>query len=37
VNNQLPHAWEISIIWAGIAMAGGFIYFWRAEDRYGRG
>ena len=37
VKNQLPHAWAISIVWAGIAMVGGFYYFWRAEDRYGRG
>lgn len=37
VKNQLPHAWEISIIWAGISLVGGFLYFWRAEDRYGRG
>jgi teichoic acid transport system permease protein len=37
VKNQLPHAWAISIVWAGIAIVGGFIYFWRAEDRYGRG
>jgi teichoic acid transport system permease protein len=37
VKNQLPHAWAISIAWAGISLIGGFIYFWRAEDRYGRG
>jgi teichoic acid transport system permease protein len=37
VANQLPHAWAISIVWAGISIVGGFIYFWRAEDRYGRG
>jgi teichoic acid transport system permease protein len=36
-KNQLPHAWPIAIAWAVIALAGGFIYFWHAEDRYGRG
>jgi teichoic acid transport system permease protein len=36
-KNQLPNAWPIAIAWAVVALAGGFIYFWRAEDRYGRG
>jgi len=35
--NQLPHAWAIAIGWSVVALAGGFVYFWRAEDRYGRG
>jgi teichoic acid transport system permease protein len=35
--NQLPHAWPIAIGWSVVALAGGFVYFWRAEDRYGRG
>jgi teichoic acid transport system permease protein len=37
VKNQLPHAWAISIAWSFIALVAGFVYFWRAEDRYGRG
>jgi teichoic acid transport system permease protein len=36
-KNQLPHAWAIAIAWSVVALAGGFVYFWRAEDRYGRG
>jgi len=36
-KNQLPHAWAIAVGWSVVALAGGFIYFWRAEDRYGRG
>lgn len=36
-DNELPNAWPIAIGWAVVALVGGFIYFWRAEDRYGRG
>ena len=36
-KHALPNAWPIAIGWAVVAMVGGFIYFWRAEDRYGRG
>ena len=36
-QHQLPYAWPIAAGWAVIALVGGFIYFWRAEDRYGRG
>jgi teichoic acid transport system permease protein len=35
--NQLPHAWAIAVGWSVVALAGGFVYFWQAEDRYGRG
>jgi teichoic acid transport system permease protein len=35
---QLPsHVWAIAGGWALVAGAGGFVYFWRAEERYGRG
>jgi teichoic acid transport system permease protein len=27
----------IAIVWSVVALVGGFTYFWRAEDRYGRG
>jgi teichoic acid transport system permease protein len=36
-QNELPHAWTIAIVWSFVMLAGGFWYFWRAEDRYGRG
>jgi teichoic acid transport system permease protein len=36
-ENQLPNSWAIATGWAVVALVGGFIYFWRAEDRYGRG
>src|SRR3954452_12056800 len=35
--NQLPHAWTIAAVWSIVMLAAGFLYFWQAEDRYGRG
>ncbi|MGC5041195.1 MULTISPECIES: ABC transporter permease [unclassified Streptomyces] len=36
--SQLPaHVWAIAAGWALLAGAGGFIYFWKAEETYGRG
>jgi len=32
-----PHAWQWGIGWAVVAFVVGFVVFWRAEDRYGRG
>ncbi|MER5719980.1 ABC transporter permease [Streptomyces sp. NPDC002132] len=35
---QLPHhVWLIATGWALLAGVGGFIYFWKAEETYGRG
>jgi teichoic acid transport system permease protein len=37
-HSQLPHhAWPLAIGWALLAGVGGFIYFWKAEETYGRG
>jgi teichoic acid transport system permease protein len=36
--HQLPHhVWALATGWALLAGVGGFIYFWKAEERYGRG
>ncbi|HEY4570243.1 MAG TPA: ABC transporter permease [Kribbella sp.] len=35
--NQLPHAWTIAAVWSIVMLVAGFLYFWQAEDRYGRG
>jgi teichoic acid transport system permease protein len=36
--SQLPHhVWLIATGWALLAGVGGFIYFWKAEETYGRG
>ncbi|MFF9409953.1 ABC transporter permease [Streptomyces anandii] len=36
--HQLPHhVWAYALGWALLAGAGGFIYFWKAEETYGRG
>jgi teichoic acid transport system permease protein len=36
-KNELPHAWSIATGWAVLVLVGGFLFFWLAEDRYGRG
>jgi teichoic acid transport system permease protein len=30
-------AWPLAVAWAVVAFVGGFWYFWRAEEAYGRG
>ncbi|WP_067490959.1 ABC transporter permease [Actinomadura hibisca] len=32
-----PTLWLYALVWAVVAFAGGFWYFYRAEERYGRG
>ncbi|MFE7430585.1 ABC transporter permease [Streptomyces sp. NPDC057545] len=32
-----PHVWAIAAGWALVCGVGGFLYFWQAEERYGRG
>jgi teichoic acid transport system permease protein len=32
-----PHVWAIAVFWALFAGVGGFVYFWKAEEQYGRG
>ncbi|MEU8362890.1 ABC transporter permease [Nonomuraea sp. NPDC048882] len=32
-----PLVWLSCLVWAFVALVAGFWYFWRAEDRYGRG
>ncbi|MFF9087842.1 ABC transporter permease [Streptomyces sp. NPDC014991] len=36
-SNLPPHVWAIALFWALAVFAGGFVYFWKAEERYGRG
>ncbi|MZE79828.1 ABC transporter permease [Streptomyces xinghaiensis] len=37
-SENLPsHVWALALGWALLAGIGGFIYFWKAEERYGRG
>ncbi|MDN0197198.1 ABC transporter permease [Streptomyces sp. S.PNR 29] len=37
-SSQLPpHVWAAAVGWAVLAGVGGFIYFWKAEETYGRG
>ncbi|MFC4609355.1 ABC transporter permease [Streptomyces maoxianensis] len=32
-----PHVWALALFWALLFGAGGFVYFWKAEEEYGRG
>jgi teichoic acid transport system permease protein len=37
-STYLPsHVWAIAVSWALLAGVVGFVYFWKAEERYGRG
>ncbi|ARF55571.1 ABC transporter permease [Streptomyces gilvosporeus] len=37
-HKQLPpHVWAFAAGWALLAGVAGFVYFWKAEERYGRG
>ncbi|MFJ8811090.1 ABC transporter permease [Streptomyces sp. NPDC102490] len=37
-GSQLPpHVWALAVGWALVAGIGGFVYFWKAEETYGRG
>nr|WP_202532485.1 ABC transporter permease [Streptomyces sp. SID3212] len=37
-SENLPaHVWMVGLLWAVVLGAGGFVYFWKAEERYGRG
>ncbi|WP_434976052.1 ABC transporter permease [Streptomyces hydrogenans] len=35
--NLPPHVWALAAGWAVLAFAGGFVWFWKAEETYGRG
>ncbi|MET9418244.1 ABC transporter permease [Streptomyces klenkii] len=32
-----PHVWLLAVGWALVVGVGGFVYFWKAEEQYGRG
>ncbi|MEU6483752.1 ABC transporter permease [Streptomyces sp. NPDC046887] len=36
-SNLPDHVWFAALLWAVLAGAAGFVYFWKAEERYGRG
>jgi teichoic acid transport system permease protein len=35
--HQPAYAWAVLVFWALLAGVGGFVYFWKAEEQYGRG
>ncbi|QKW10235.1 ABC transporter permease [Streptomyces sp. NA04227] len=36
-RNLPPHVWAVALGWAVLLAVGGFMYFWKAEEKYGRG
>jgi teichoic acid transport system permease protein len=37
-SSQLPpHVWASAVGWAVVVGIGGYVYFWKAEEQYGRG
>ncbi|MEV8391638.1 ABC transporter permease [Streptomyces sp. NPDC057539] len=37
-SDNLPaHVWLVALVWAVLMGVVGFVYFWKAEERYGRG
>lgn len=36
-NPVAPYIWPLAVFWAVFTFVVGFVYFWRAEERYGRG
>jgi teichoic acid transport system permease protein len=32
-----PHVWASAVGWALVVGVGGYVYFWKAEEQYGRG
>jgi teichoic acid transport system permease protein len=36
-HDPIPYAWWLGLGWALVALVGGFVYFWRYEEKYGRG
>ncbi|MFF1356064.1 ABC transporter permease [Streptomyces sp. NPDC058297] len=36
-SNLPPHVWAVAAGWSVLVAVGGFVYFWKAEERYGRG
>ncbi|MFD9791037.1 ABC transporter permease [Streptomyces sp. NPDC059070] len=36
-HNLPPHVWLVAVGWAVVVGVAGFVYFWKAEEQYGRG
>jgi teichoic acid transport system permease protein len=36
-QNLPPHVWIVGLVWSVFLGLAGFVYFWKAEERYGRG
>ncbi len=36
-NTLPPHVWPLALAWALVVGVGGYVFFWRSEEEYGRG
>ena len=36
-HDTTGYEWPVAVAWALVALVAGLVYFWRAEERYGRG
>ncbi|MFE9201847.1 ABC transporter permease [Micromonospora sp. NPDC007230] len=37
LTSSAPQLWLLAVVWAAVMGVGGFVYFWRGEQEYGRG
>ncbi|GEB47595.1 ABC transporter permease [Streptomyces cacaoi] len=37
LNDMSHYAWPLALVWAIVIGVGGFVFFWKSEERYGRG
>ncbi|SCG76632.1 ABC transporter permease [Micromonospora inositola] len=37
LTSPAPELWLMAVVWAVVMSVGGFVYFWRGEQEYGRG
>jgi len=37
LSSSVPKLWAMAVAWAVLFGIGGFVYFWRGEQEYGRG
>lgn len=37
LTSSAPRLWLLAVAWAAVVSIGGYVYFWRGEQEYGRG
>jgi teichoic acid transport system permease protein len=36
-HNSYHLEWQVAVVWAAATFVVGFVFFWQAEEQYGRG